>query len=98
MREIPIELRTGFGGQCDSALVLAATYAIQPEKPGFYQATEMDVDPRMSSVKIVLAHEQTPHAAFMYGQFLEGYNSFVAVSRRARRPLQVKHVRTPFQR
>jgi hypothetical protein len=54
----PIEIRTGFAGQCNFTLRSAAAYAIAAEKPGFYQAVEADVDPRLSSVKIVLAHEQ----------------------------------------
>ena len=56
--QTPIELRTGFAGQCTFTLISAAPYAIKAEKPGFYQAAETDVDPRSASVKIVLSHEQ----------------------------------------
>jgi hypothetical protein len=53
-----IELRTDFAGQCAYTLRAAAPYAIRAEKPGFYQAAETDIDPRLSTVKVVLAHEQ----------------------------------------
>ncbi len=53
-----IELRADFAGRCSFKLISAAPYAIKAEKPGYYQAAETDVDPRLSSVKIVLAHEQ----------------------------------------
>ncbi len=53
-----IELHTGFSGRCSFTLTSTAPYSVKAEKPGFYQATETDVDPHMSSMKIVLAHEQ----------------------------------------
>ncbi len=56
--QAPIEIRTGFSGQCKFTLTSAAPYAIKAAKPGFYQAAETDVDPRSSSLKVVLAHEQ----------------------------------------
>jgi hypothetical protein len=53
-----ISLRTDFRGQCNLTLMTAAHYAIKAEKPGFYQAAETDIDPRLGAVKIVLVHEQ----------------------------------------
>ena len=54
----PVDLWTDYAGQCRFTLLKNAPYTVNAEKPGFYQAGETDVDPRLASVRIVLRHEQ----------------------------------------
>jgi hypothetical protein len=54
----PAHLWTDFAGKCTVALEQGKPYAIHVEKPGFYRADETGIDPGLSNVKIVLAHEQ----------------------------------------
>jgi hypothetical protein len=54
----PAYLWTDFAGNCTVALRQRKPYAIHLEKPGFYRADEAGIDAGLSSVKIVLAHEQ----------------------------------------
>ena len=51
-------LQTDFAGKCTYALRQQNPYAIQVEKPGFYETDENAVDASQSGVRVVLAHEQ----------------------------------------
>ena len=54
----PVELWTDYAGQARFVLRKNAAYTVHAEKPGFYQANEVNVDPRLTGVRIALAHEQ----------------------------------------
>jgi len=54
----PAHIWTDFAGKCAVALEQRKPYAIHVEKPGFYRADETEIDPGLSNLKIVLAHEQ----------------------------------------
>ena len=54
----PALLRTDFAGNCSFTLKQGNPYKIHVEKPGFYQTDEDGIDPGLSSVRVVLAHEQ----------------------------------------
>ena len=54
----PFVLRTDFAGRCSFTLNSSAPYAIDVEKPGFYQASLTNVDPGSGDEEIVLNHEQ----------------------------------------
>ena len=54
----PAQLWTDYAGHCSSMLREQKPYEIHVEKPGFYATDESAVDPSLSSVRVVLAHEQ----------------------------------------
>jgi hypothetical protein len=54
----PLVLRTDFAGHCDFTLRKNSVYQVLSSKPGYYQNIQNDVDPRASSIRIELAHEQ----------------------------------------
>jgi len=51
-------LWTGFAGTCNYVLRQQEPYQIRVEKAGFYQTSESGIDASLSSVRVVLAHEQ----------------------------------------
>ncbi len=53
-----LELWTDFDGHCSFVPRQGAKYQIRSGKPGFYQDMQIDVDPALSAVRIVLTHEQ----------------------------------------
>ena len=54
----PARLWTDYAGNCEYALRQGEPYRITVEKAGFYKADESGVDPSLSGVRVVLAHEQ----------------------------------------
>jgi hypothetical protein len=54
----PIKLWTDFAGNCEFTPRNRASYQVLASKPGYYQNIQNDVDPRASSIRIALMHEQ----------------------------------------
>jgi hypothetical protein len=54
----PLQLWTDYAGQSRFTLQASAPYAVHAEKGGFYQASLLDVDPQLTTLRVVLAHEQ----------------------------------------
>ena len=54
----PVELRTDFAGHCDFTPRKNSAYQVLSSKPGYYQNIQNDIDPRASSIRIELTHEQ----------------------------------------
>jgi len=54
----PARLWTDYAGNCAYALRQGEPYRITVEKAGFYKADESGVDPNLSGVRVVIAHEQ----------------------------------------
>jgi hypothetical protein len=54
----PVPLWTDYAGSCGYTLREQKPYRVHVEKPGFYTADESAVDPGLSDVRVVLAHEQ----------------------------------------
>lgn len=54
----PEQLWTDYAGNCGFELREGEPYRILAEKAGFYRSDESGVDPGLSNVKVVLAHEQ----------------------------------------
>ena len=54
----PVELWTGYAGHCEFTPRSGAAYQVLASKPGYYQNIQSDVDPRTSSIRIELTHEQ----------------------------------------
>ncbi len=53
-----VQLWTNYDGHCSFVPRQNAPYQIHVQKPGFYQALESSIDPIVSSLRIVLTHEQ----------------------------------------
>jgi len=53
-----IHLWTDYAGHCQFIPPGDAPYAIQVQKPGFYQSAEQDIEVSRSQVNLALAHEQ----------------------------------------
>ncbi len=51
-------LSTDYAGRCTFTLALRAPYAIRVEKAGFYRAESSGIDPKQTSLRVVLNHEQ----------------------------------------
>ncbi len=51
-------LSTDYAGSCTYTVQKEKPYRIQVTKPGFYEADESGIDTSLSSVKVVLSHEQ----------------------------------------
>jgi hypothetical protein len=51
-------LWTDYAGSCTYKLRLQKPYQIQVAKPGYYETNEVGVEASLSSVKVVLSHEQ----------------------------------------
>ena len=54
----PAQLWTDYAGNCSYQPKQREPYQIAVEKAGFYKTEAGDTDPNLSSVKVVLAHEQ----------------------------------------
>ena len=54
----PTRLWTDYGGNCGTILRQGEPYRIAVEKAGFYKADEIGVDASLSSVRVMIAHEQ----------------------------------------
>ena len=54
----PAKLWTDYAGNCGTILRQGEPYRITVEKAGFYRADESGVDASLSSVRVVIAHEQ----------------------------------------
>ncbi len=53
-----VQLWTNYDGHCSFVPRQGAHYQIRVQKPGFYQALDSNIDPSMSSLRILLMHEQ----------------------------------------
>jgi hypothetical protein len=55
----PFHLWTDYAGRCVLTLPKnAQPYQLTAQMPGFYQAGESDIDPRLATMRVVIAHEQ----------------------------------------
>ena len=54
----PAQLWTDFAGNCGYVLQQQEPYRLAVEKAGFYKADEDGVDPNLSIVRVMIAHEQ----------------------------------------
>ncbi len=53
-----LQLQTDYAGRCSYLLHRDASYQIRVEKPGFYETLEPQTDAHLTSIEVVLAHEQ----------------------------------------
>jgi hypothetical protein len=54
----PVRVWTDYAGTCNYTMRQQKAYQVQAEKAGFYKTDESGVDPSLSRLRIVLAHEQ----------------------------------------
>jgi hypothetical protein len=56
--EAPLQLLTDYLGHCRFTLKKNAPYKMHVEKPGFYQTTEVGIEPDLAALRVTMAHEQ----------------------------------------
>lgn len=57
----PVQLHTDYGGRCSYFLRQDASYKLQIEKPGFYQASKSQLSAQQKTVQVMLTREQVVH-------------------------------------